>query len=91
MYLMEPARLGGGQRVFLGGEVAYLFLSFKILLIYFYRGREGERKGEKHQYMVASCISPTGYLASNPGMCPGWELNQQLRAFQAGTQSTEPH
>ena len=30
-------------------------------------------------------------LAYNPGMCPVGELNQQLLASQADTQSTEPH
>ena len=34
------------------------------------RGREGEKEGEKHQYVVASCAPPTGDLACNPGMCP---------------------
>ena len=39
----------------------------KILFIYFLeRGREGE----KHQYVVASCVPPTGDLACTPGMCP---------------------
>ena len=32
------------------------------------RGREGER--EKHQCVTASCVSLTGGLACNPGMCP---------------------
>ena len=36
---------------------------FKILFIYFkQRGREGEREGEKHQCVVASCVSSTGDL-----------------------------
>ena len=34
------------------------------------KGREGEREGEKHQYVVASHVSPTGDLACNPGMRP---------------------
>ena len=49
--------------------------SFKILFV-LDRGREGERDGEKHQCVVASCMPPTGDLASNPDMCPDWELNQ---------------
>ena len=36
------------------------------------KGREKERK---HQCVVASCVSPTGDLARNPGMCPDWESN----------------
>ena len=41
--------------------------------------------------MVASYAPPTGDLASNPGMCPDWESNQQPFVSQAGAQSTEPH
>ena len=37
------------------------------------RGREGEREGEKHQCVVASCAPPTGDLAHDPGMCPDRE------------------
>ena len=50
---------------------------FKIYLFIFReRGREGEREGEKHQCVVASCAPPTGDLAHSPGMCLDWELNQ---------------
>ena len=59
----------------------YLFLE---------RGREGERKGEKHQCVVASHMPSTGDLACNPGTCPDWELNQQPFDSQAGAQSIEP-
>ena len=48
----------------------YLFIYFRE------RGREGEREGEKHQCVVASCMPPTGDLARNPGMCPDWESNR---------------
>ena len=34
------------------------------------REREGERKGGKHQCVVASYTPPTGDLERNPGMCP---------------------
>ena len=55
-----------------------LFLNgffFKIfyLLIFRERGKEGEREGEKHQRVVASCVPHTGELACNPGMCPKGE------------------
>ena len=46
-----------------------LFLRF-YLFISRERGREGERKGEKHRCVVASLAPPTGDLACNPGMCP---------------------
>ena len=54
-----------------------------------------EREGninvrEKHQ-LAASHTPPTRDLASIPGMCPDWELNQQSFSSQAGAQSTEPH
>ena len=41
--------------------------------------------------IVASHLPPTGDLAQNPGMCPGWELNQAHFSSQAGAQSTDPH
>ena len=61
------------------------------LFIFRERGRWGERKGEKHQCVVASCTSPAGDSACNPGTCPDWESIQQPFGLQAGTQSTEPH
>ena len=66
-----------------------LFLTEKIL--FRERGREGEREGEEHQYVVASHVSPTGDLARNPSMCPDREPNPQPFGSQASTQSTEPH
>ena len=50
------------------------FLKYFIYL-FLERRREGEGEGEKHQCVVASCVSPTGDLACNPGMCPDWESN----------------
>ena len=55
------------------------------------RGKEGERKGEKHQCMVASRVPLTRDLACNPGMCPDWEISQHPFGLQAGAKSTEPH
>ena len=55
------------------------------------RGREGENEGQKHQYVLASCVPPTGDLNCNPGMCPDWESNWRPFGMQAGTQSTERH
>ena len=66
-------------------------MSFFILFIYFYRGREGEREAEKPQCVVAFHVSPTGDLAHNPGMCPDWESNWQPLNLQTSIQSTEPH
>ena len=48
----------------------------KILCLCIFRKKEGDREGEKHQCVVASCIPPTGDLAHNPGMCPDWKQNQ---------------
>ena len=50
---------------------------FKILFIFRYMGREGEREAEKHQCVVASREPPTGDLACNPGLCPDWESNRR--------------
>ena len=61
------------------------------LFIFRDRGREGEREGEKHQYVVASHVPPTGDLAHNPGMRPDQESNLQPFSLQAHTQSTEQH
>ena len=55
-----------------------IFSSFSkrfYLFIFRERGREGEREGEKYQYVVASCTPPSEDLAHNPGMCPDWESN----------------
>ena len=69
----------------------YLFFKRFYLFIFRERGWEGEREGEKCQCVVTSCLSPTGDLACNPGMCPDWESNQWPFGLQAGAQSTEPH
>ena len=61
------------------------------LFIFRQRGREGEREGEKHPCVLASCTPLTGDLACNPGTCPDWELNRWPFGLQAHTQSTEPH
>ena len=54
-------------------------LLLKILFILFFReGKGGEREGEKHQCVVASCAPPTGDPAGNPGLCFDWESNQGL-------------
>ena len=41
------------------------------MYVFFYcleRGGERERKGGKHQCVIASCMPLTGDLAHNPGM-----------------------
>ena len=54
-----------------------LVVFFKYFIYLFLeRGREGDREGEKHQCVVASCAPPTGNLACNPGMCPDQESTQ---------------
>ena len=70
---------------------ALMFLLRFCLFIFRERGREGEREGEKHQCVVASCVPSTGDLASNPGMCPDWESNLRPFGSQASAQPTEPH
>ena len=69
-----------------------MFSSFSDFIYLFLEGgRDGEREGEKNQYVVASHAPPTGDLAHNPGMCPDWELNQWLFGLQSSAQSIEPH
>ena len=53
----------------------FLKILFIYLFIFTERGREGEKKGEKHQCLVASHTPLTGDLALNPGMSPDWESN----------------
>ena len=76
------------------------FLNMLFNLNYFFKdfihlflesGREGERKGEKHQCVVAFRTPPTRDLVSNPGMCPDWESNWGPCSLQASTQYTKPH
>ena len=52
-----------------------LVLFFKDF-VYLFLEEKGEREGENYQCVVASREALTGDLAPNPGMCPGWELNQ---------------
>ena len=56
------------------GTVAALSV-IGVLFIFRDREREGEREGEKHQCVVASCAPPTEDLARNPGMYPDWDSN----------------
>ena len=57
--------------------IRFTWKLFKYFIYLFLeRGREGEREGEKHQCVVASCTPTTGDPARNPGMCPDWESNQ---------------
>ena len=50
-----------------------------------FREKGREKEGEKHHCVVASCTTPTGDLAQNPGMCPQWELNWRPFGSQACT------
>ena len=71
-------------------ETGFFLKKIFYLFIFRERGRDGEREGEKHRYVVASCMSPTGDLACNPGTCPDWESNWRPFGLQASTQSMEP-
>ena len=57
------------------------------LFIFRERGREQEKKEEKHLCVAASHSPPTRNPAHNPGMCPNWEPNQRPPDSQASTQS----
>ena len=71
-------------------KLIFFFKDF-IYLVFRERGREGEREGEKHQWVIVPHASPTGDPAHNPGMCPDWESNQQSFGLEACAQSTELH
>ena len=62
-------RTSGGKRKF----TFFCYLSFLFVCLFIESGKEGERKGERHQCAVASRVRPTGDLAGNPGMWPDWE------------------
>ena len=47
----------------------------KIIYLFLDRGEKGEREEEKHQYVVAFHVPPTGDVACNPGMYTDWESN----------------
>ena len=70
---------------------SFLKKDFIYLFILRERERAGEKEGEEHQCVVASCVPPARDLARNPGMCPDWELNQGPCGLQADRESTEPH
>ena len=67
----------------------FFFKDFIYLLLE--RGREGEREGEKHQCVVASCTLLLRTWPATQACALDWELNQRPFGSQAGTQSTEPH
>ena len=76
--------------MFIYCHYSYIFKRFYLFILKEME-KEGEREGEEHQCVVSTCVSHTGDLAHNPGMCPDQELNLQPFASQAHTQSTELH
>ena len=66
----------------------YFFLNmfFKDFIYLFLERWGGREKEREHQCVVASHLSPTADLASNPDMCPDWELDWWPFGSQAGTQ-----
>ena len=67
-------------------------ISFSLFSLFIFRGGEERNISvwEIH-WSVASHAPPARDLASNPGMCPDRELNQQPFGSHDGAQSTEPH
>ena len=82
---------GNHQNVLHIHDSVYSFFYFYFYFIFREKGREGERKGQKHQCVVVSNAPYTGDLACNPGMCPDWESNRRSFCSQANAQSTKPH
>ena len=90
MYLLKWLHLWAfGESILLvNNEGTQVFHSFKRFIysfihsfihsfIFWEKRNEGEIPGEKHQYVVASCMPPTGDLAHNPGLCPECVPNWQ--------------
>ena len=75
---MRAERWRPGAGGFLGGNCRgnEQELHFLKKTLFIFREGKGERKGEKHQCVVASPGPPTGDLAHNPGVCPDWESNR---------------
>ena len=78
-----------GTIVLFSWENMSIFFFKDLINLFLERGGEGERKGENHHWVVASCVPPTGDLACSPGLCPDWESNLQPFASQSSAQSTE--
>ena len=56
-------------------------IKVSFICSYFLREGKGRRKREKHQYVVASRMPPTGDLAHNPGMCPRLGIQGAILLF----------
>ena len=80
---------------FLYFKVFFIFKDFIYLFLERGKGREKERERNINAWIIhqsgASCTSPPGDLAHNPGMCPNWDLNLRPFSSQASTQCTEAH
>ena len=63
----------------------------KILLIYFFRGGEGERK--RREMLMCGCLLSALYCGPGPQprQVPWLEIKLEPFGLQASTQSTEPH
>ena len=66
----------------------YIYIYIKDFIYLFLERREGRERGRRTS-QIASCMSPTGDLVHNLGMCPDWELNQWTFGLQNDAQSTE--
>ena len=72
-------------------SLATYFFKDIFKFIFETEGKGGRKRGRETSMCGGLLCAPSGDLAPNPGMCPDWELNQQLFGLQASTQSTEPH
>ena len=65
----------------------YSHSGFIYLLLY----RKEKKRGKETSMCGCTCVTPTGDLAHNQGMCSDWESNQRRFGSQAHAQSTELH
>ena len=68
----KPDSAGGQPGPVWFGFLFFSFLKKDFIYLFLEWGREGEREGEKHQYVVASLTPPTGDLARNQAFGQTW-------------------
>ena len=89
---MSLSSYGGENKWFFPFSKPSLFKkNWFYLLIFRERERKGEREGEKHQCVVASCCPHYWGPGLQPSVCLDWGSNWWPFDSEASTQSTEPH
>ena len=61
--------------VFLNISIYFLFSNEDFIYLFLERGREGEREGEKHQYVLFLTHPPLGTWPTTQACALDWESN----------------